>query len=274
MKVAVAQFASGYDKSANLARIGELVRAARADLVVLPEGAMHTFGKPTDRLLEAAEPLDGPFVTGLSALAAETGATVLAGMFEEVPDRAAERVYNTVVAVGAQGLLGRYRKVHLFDAFGWRESDRLRPGDPGDLLTVPVGDLVVGVVTCYDVRFPEITRALVDAGATLLAVPSAWVGGPMKEEVWLTLARARAIENTCWLAGAGQVPPEFVGRSVVVDPLGVPVAQLGADEGVAVAEVDVARVADVRGRLPCLHHRRYAVTPAASPPSADSGRAS
>jgi len=170
-------------------------------------------------------------------------------------------VDNTVVAIDGHGLRGSYRKVHLFDSLGWQESDRLRAGNPGELLVLPVADLVVGVLTCYDLRFPELTRRLVDHGATLLAVPSAWVAGPLKEDHWLTLARARAIENTCYLAGAGQGPPDFAGRSLVVDPMGVVVAQCGEVDGIAVTGASTARVAEVRAKLPSLEHRRFTVTP-------------
>lgn len=263
MRIAVAQLAATHDVTANRERCAGLVRAAGergADLVVLPEAAMHPFGRPDQPLREVAETLDGPFVSALVDAAKATASTVIAGMFTAIDD--GEHVDNTVVAVTGDGLVGSYRKVHLFDALGWRESDRLRAGDPGSLLTLPVGDLMVGVLTCYDLRFPEITRALVDAGATVLAVPAAWVAGPLKEDHWTTLVRARAIENTCYVAAAGQSPREFVGRSMVVDPMGVVLAGLADEDGaVAVAEIGAARVQQVRRALPSLEHRRFAVSP-------------
>lgn len=263
MKIAVAQLAATHDVTANRERCAGLVRAAgerRADLVVLPEAAMHPFGRPELPLRDVAETLDGPFVSALVDAAKHTGATVIAGMFSTVEGN--EHVDNTVVAVTGDGLVGSYRKVHLFDALGWRESDRLRAGDPGALLTLPVGEFTVGVLTCYDLRFPEIGRALVDAGATMLAVPAAWVAGPLKEDHWSTLVRARAIENTCYVAAAGQAPPEFVGRSMVVDPMGVVLAGLGEqDDAVAVAEIGTDRLAQVRQVLPSLEHRRFTVAP-------------
>jgi predicted amidohydrolase len=263
--VAVVQFTATSDKPANRDRAAGLISGAigrGAALVVLPEAAMLPFGRPEETLADAAEPLDGPFVGALAAAVRGSGATVLAGMFEAV--RGDDHVYNTVVAVDRSGLRGAYRKLHLFDALGWRESDQLRAGDPADpLLVLPVNDLTVGVLTCYDLRFPEITRALIDDGATLLAVPSAWVAGPLKEDHWNTLARARAIENTCYLAAADQGPPTYAGRSLIVDPMGVVVAQCGEQDGVAVAEVSVQRLAEVRAALPSLEHRRFAVVPSA-----------
>jgi predicted amidohydrolase len=265
VRVAVAQFASTHDKARNVGRAREAVRAAGAVgavLVVLPEATMYPFGRPEDGLLDAAEPIDGPFAASLAEAAADAGVTLVAGMFETVPGE--QRVSNTVLAVGPAGPLGHYRKLHLFDALGWRESDRVRPGDPADpeaLLTFDLGGLTIGVLTCYDLRFPELSRALVDAGATALALPSAWVAGPLKEYQWRTLAAARAIENTTYVLAADQPPPDFAGHSMVIDPMGVVLAQVGEVDGLAVAEVSSARVADVRRTLPVLAHRRYAVQP-------------
>lgn len=280
MRVAVLQFAAGTDKAANLARLRQLVAraaAAGAELIVAPEAAMHPFGAPGGALAGLAEPLDGPFVSGLTAAAAEPGVTIVAGMFESVPDDPSgadgTKAYNTVVAVDAGGLIGRYRKLHLFDALGWRESDSLAPGeiDGSELLVFRCGRLTVGVLTCYDVRFPELGRALADRGVTLLTLPAAWVAGPGKEEQWSTLVRARAIENTAYVAAAGQGPPTYAGRSMIVDPVGVPLAQLGDDEAIAQAEVSIERVEQVRQRMPSLEHRRYRVQPGGPGPVPSSG---
>ena len=262
IRAAVVQLRAGTDKAGNLARLSDLVRRAAdagAELVVAPEAAMHDFGPPDLPLAPVAEALDGPFVTGLAAVAAETGATVLAGMFETV-DGDAARAYNTAVAVGPAGLLGAYRKAHLFDALGWVESDRLAPG-PAEPLVIDVGPVRLGVMTCYDLRFPELARALCDAGATAIAVPAAWVAGPLKEDQWLTLVRARAIESTAYVVAAGQPAPGYCGRSAVVDPLGVVLAGVADGEGLALADLDPGHVADVRRRVPSLEHRRWDVVP-------------
>jgi predicted amidohydrolase len=264
MNVAVAQFAAGFDKPANLARVRALVdeaAAAGASLVVAPEGAMHDFGPQDLVLAPVAEPLDGPFVTGLAEVASRRGVTVVAGMFEAV-DGDPTRAYNTVVAVGPTGgLLGYYRKQHLFDALGWRESERLAAGTPGERLVFPCGDLTVGVMTCYDVRFPELARALADDGATMLVVPSAWVAGPGKAEQFRVLLTARAIENVGYAAGAVQAAPAYTGQSAVIDPFGGVIAEVTEPEGVAVAEVSAQRVAECRERMPSLSHRRWQITP-------------
>ncbi len=261
-RAAVLQLRAGTDKADNLARLVALIRRAAdagADLAVAPEAAMHDFGPPDLPLAPVAEPLDGAFVTGLLDVAADTGVTVLAGMFETVPGDAT-RAYNTVVAIGPGGLVGAYRKAHLFDALGWVESDRLVAG-PAEPLVIDVGAMRVGVMTCYDLRFPELARALCDAGATALAVPAAWVAGPLKEDQWLTLVRARAIESTAYVVAAGQPAPGYSGRSVVVDPLGVVVAGVPDGEGLAIADLDPEQVTAVRRRIPSLQHRRWSVVP-------------
>ncbi|MBV9484554.1 MAG: carbon-nitrogen hydrolase family protein, partial [Frankiaceae bacterium] len=256
MKVGVVQYAAGFDKAENVARLRRLAERAAADgaeLVVAPEGAMHDFGPPDLALAQFAEPLDGRFVTGLAEIATAQRITVVAGMFEAVADDPA-RAYNTVVAVGPDGLIGSYRKQHLFDALGWVESDRLVGGEPADRLVFGCGDVTVGVMTCYDIRFPELGRALADDGATLLAVPSAWVAGPRKPEQFRALATARAIENVCYVAGAVQTPPDYTGESCVIEPFGEVLASLGTDEGYAVAEVNPRRVEECRSRMPSLTH--------------------
>jgi predicted amidohydrolase len=264
MKIAVAQFAAGMDSKANLGRVQALVSEAAdagATLVIAPEAAMHDFGPQELALAPVAEPLDGAFVTGLADIASRCGVIVVAGMFESVADDST-RAYNTVVAIDPSGrLIGRYRKQHMFDAFGWRESERLVAGEPADRLVFDCGEFRVGVLTCYDIRFPELTRALVDDGATLLAVPSAWVAGPRKAIQFRTLATARALENVCYLAGAVQSPPGYTGESCIIDPFGEVLAELGEADGVAAAEISAKRVVECRERVPSLDNRRWRVAP-------------
>jgi predicted amidohydrolase len=170
-----------------------------------------------------------------------------------------------VVIVDGNGVLGRYRKLHLYDALGWRESDRVEPGEAGedDFVVIKVADLHVGVMTCFDLRFPEMARVLCDRGADVLCVPAAWVAGPHKAEVWGDLCRARAIENTSYVVAGAQPAPEFTGCAMVVDPLGVTLASLGAaDVGAhALGEASAEKLAEVRAALPLLASRRFDVVP-------------
>src|SRR5207302_1414572 len=229
-----------------------------ADLAVFPEATQVRFGSD---LLAAAEPLDGPFCSGLAAAAKQTGVTLVAGVFEPAPGG---RVYNTAVAYdGAGELVASYRKLHMFDAFGHRESDEVAPGSAPVVCTL--AGVRAGLAICYDVQFGELSRALAVRGAELIVLPSAWAAGLFKEEHWVTLVRARAIENTVWVAAAGQVPdrdeppsraPAGVGRSMVVDPMGVTRLDLGPYPGVGMTEIDTGLTARVRAEVPCLQHRR------------------
>ena len=211
--------AAGQPGSAvNLGRVrAALDRAAGqgADLAVFPEATQARFG--TD-LAEVAEPLDGPFGTALAAAARDTGVALVAGVFEPAPDG---RVYNTAVGYSASGQrVAAYRKIHLFDSLGEAESKVVAPG--AEPVLAELAGLRVGLLTCYDIRFPELARDLVARGADLLVVPAAWAAGLFKEEHWVTLVRARAIENTVWVAAAGQVPdPDSA-------PTGPPPASAGA----------------------------------------------
>jgi predicted amidohydrolase len=261
MRVALVQMSATSDKTANFKVVDQMVAQAaetRPDLVLLPEAVMYDFGRPEDPITEAAEPLDGPFVAELQRLARLHGTIIIAGMFEEVPDD--ERPYNSLVAVDGSGLRGAYRKTHLYDSFGYRESDKLLAAAP-EAVVVPVADVKVGLMTCYDLRFPEMARALVDAGADTLAVPAAWVQGEHKVDHWRTLLRARAIENTCFVIAAAQCGSRYCGHSAVIDPMGVVCAELEDDEGTTSATVAAGALFAVRQRNPALSHRRFVVTP-------------
>ncbi len=260
LRVHVAATGSGQDAAANLDRAAAAVQEAARDgarLLVLPEYMSRYDPRGVGR--EHSEPLDGPFVTELAHACRSTGVTVVAGTLLPADDE--EHAVNAVVVLGPDGLHGVYRKVHLYDAFGYRESDRLEPGPAGaPPVVVDLDGHRVGVMTCYDLRFPESARRLVDAGATTLVVPAAWVAGEHKADHWLTLLRARAIENTCYVLGSAQQGRGVTGESLVVDPSGVVLARTGGP-GPAVAELSTAVLDEVRRRNPSLANRRYDVVP-------------
>ncbi|MDA8370775.1 MAG: carbon-nitrogen hydrolase family protein [Nocardiopsaceae bacterium] len=263
VSVAVAQFAPGEDKEDNLAAVGRLTAEAAehgARVVLLPEYAMFTAPRLGQRFVAAAEPLDGAFVSGLSRLAADHGMFVVAGVNEALPG--STRFRNTLVAMGPDGTIAAsYRKLHLYDAFGVTESQVVEPGAIEEPQTFTVEDLTFGLQTCYDLRFPEVTRRIVEAGADALLLAAEWVPGPMKEDHWDTLVRARAIENTIYVAAAGQNAPTGAGNSMIVDPMGTRVVALGERTGVAVAPISAERVTEVRAKNPALRLRRFGVTP-------------
>lgn len=258
MRVAVLQMSSSTDSSANREQVSGRLSALEdgLDLVVLPEATMHDFGPPDHDLAAAAEPLDGPFVSLLAEHAVRLGTTVIAGMFE----RADGLPFNTLVAVGPDGeLAATYRKIHLYDSFGYRESDRLT-GGPIEPVVLDVADLRLGLMTCYDLRFPELGRALVDAGALALVVPSAWVAGPGKVHHWRTLVTARAIENTVGVIAAAQNGEHYCGHSAIVDAAGSMVEAAGEGDAVLRADLSAAAISEVRGVNPSLLNRRMSMS--------------
>lgn len=228
------------------AHSGACLSADSGTCLSADSGTGRSAGSGTDRSAGSGAPPDAP-----ARVAASVGA----------------RASNAVVHVGPDGTLGRdYRKVHLFDAFGQRESERFAPGDPGaEPLVIDVDGLRVGVLTCYDLRFPESARRLVDAGAEVIVVPAAWAAGPGKAEQWTVLARARALENLAWVVAVGMAGRGVCGTSLVVDPSGKVAHRLGLGPATAVVDIDRGRVADARARIPALDHRRYDVVPRQEP---------
>ena len=258
MRVSLLQFAASFDVDENAAAIRSLTAEAAgaatdaAHLVLAPEAAMHDFGPPDRALGPAAQALDGPFVSGLVTCAGANSLLLGAGMFERADDP--DRPFHSYVVVDGDGVRAVYRKAHLFDAFGFRESDRLTPG-AGEPVVLAFGGLHIGLLTCYDLRFPEQSLGLVRNGADTLAVPAAWVAGPHKEDHWRTLLRARAIESTSYVVAPAQCGRGYVGASQVIDPMGVVIAAAG--EGPAVVGADLTRsvVDRVREQNPTLANR-------------------
>lgn len=262
MKLALCQIESGPDTAANLAEIERFVaRAAEggASLAVFPEFAQCFEKQMSAAFIAQAETLDGPFVRRVTELAREHGITVVAGMLEAIPGE--DRAYNTLIAVTPAGELSTYRKAHLYDAFGNLESDFVRPGELDGPVVLEVDGVSVGLLTCYDLRFPEAARQHADAGTEVLVYPAAWMPGPRKEDHWHTLVRARAIENTFYVAAVSQAPRAGVGSGLVVDPMGLVLGELGERPGIAFAEIVPERIAEVRATNPCLANRRFAVVP-------------
>lgn len=258
MRVALCQITSGRDPKANLDLVAEYAERAAgqgATIAVFPEATMACFGT---RLGPVAEPLDGPWATAVADIAQRAGLTVAAGMFTPAEDG---RVRNTLVYTGP-GIHVGYHKIHLFDAFGFAESTTVAPGEE----VVVVGD--VGLAVCYDVRFPELFRALADRGAAAVLLPASWGAGPGKREQWELLVRARALDSTSWVLACGQADPAAsgveasgkaptgIGHSLVADPYGRVVGSLGAEPGILVVDIENEVVESARRDIPVLANRR------------------
>ncbi|MDQ1106020.1 carbon-nitrogen hydrolase family protein [Nocardioides zeae] len=261
MRIALCQMLTTEDKEANLAqmaRLAEVAVARGADLLVFPEFAMFELPAMSRDFVAAAEPLDGPFAGQVAQLAKEHGVAIVFGLVETSPDP--DRAYNSLLVLDADGQrVAAYRKQHLYDAFGYRESEFICPGDLDAPETFEVDGVTVGLLTCYDLRFPEAARRVVDAGADVVLYPASWVPGPRKEYHWKTLLLARAIENTVFVAGVSQAPPMGIGSAVAVDPMGTVLAELAEAVDVTVFDVDTARTGVVRASNPSLANRRYRI---------------
>lgn len=261
---AAIQMTSTDNKTRNLDVAIEKIRWAAdhgANYVALPE-TFFWMG-PATEFAEAAEPLDGPTLSALAAVARENHLTLLGGSILEsgAPEG---RVYNTSVLFGPDGAaLAVYRKMHLFDVdldvkAVYRESSKVAPGTEIVTAETPIG--TVGLSICYDLRFPELYREQVERGATVLNVPAAFTLMTGKDH-WEPLLRARAIENQCWVIAPAQWGQHSENRStfghaMIVDPWGLVVAQASDGEGVAMAHVDDAVTTRVRQAIPALRHRR------------------
>ncbi|VBA50885.1 carbon-nitrogen hydrolase family protein [Mycobacterium attenuatum] len=263
MRIALAQILSGTDPAANLLLVREYASRAAdvdAELVVFPEATMCRFGVP---LAPIAEPLDGPWASGVRRIATEAGITVIAGMFTPAD---AGRVMNTLVAAGPgtpNQPDAHYHKIHLYDAFGFTESRTVAPGREPAVITV--NDVRVGLTVCYDIRFPALYTELARRGAALIAVCASWGSGPGKLEQWTLLARARALDSTSYVAAVGQADPGStlsssgaptgVGGSLVASPLGQVVASAGAEPQLVVTDIDLENVSAARESIAVLRNR-------------------
>jgi len=250
MKICLAQLAVTASKAENLKLVASVMKGLEAGtgLVVFPE---YVMGFPKEGLTRSyvqdlSETLEGEFVSEVVRLSKKKESGVILPIFE----RGRERVYNTAVVIDRGRVLGGYRKMKLFDALGYKESDVFGTGS--GLTLFKVRSMLFGMAICYDIRFPELFRKQAMAGAEAVIVPAAWYKGEMKEEQWQTLLMARAHEDTCYVVGVGNANEAFIGRSMVASPSGIKALDLGAGAKVAYFNLDPREVTEVRLGLPVL----------------------
>jgi predicted amidohydrolase len=269
---ACVQFTAGPDPAPNLQQVSELIRRARgagADLIMTPE-VSNFIESGRRRRDKARHEADDPFLAGMRELARETGAWILVGSLvidpagEPGAEASEERLANRSFLIDAQGaIVARYDKIHMFDidlpgGESYRESNAYRPGGRSVVAETPWGRL--GMTVCYDLRFPHLYRALAQAGADFLAVPSVFTV-PTGTAHWHVLLRARAVENGCFVFAPAQWGEHAGGRrsyghSLIVDPWGEVLADRGEETGIITAQIDPARIAKARGMVPSLQHDR------------------
>lgn len=258
MRIAMAQVLSTADPQRNLVTVRDHARQAKeagATLVVFPEAMQVSFGHD---LAKYAQALDGPWATLIRQQAREIGITIAAGMF--TPGEGG-RVRNTLLVAG-DGVDTHYDKIHLYDAFGYAESDSVTPGQSP--VQFKHRGTIIGLATCYDLRFPRLFTRHAQAGAAICIVSASWGQGEGKAEQWTTLAQARALDSTTFVVAVDQADPQSIGRTVTgtaplgvghslaVDPLGRVIAQAGAEPELLVVDLDLDRVEVARKQLPVL----------------------
>ncbi|WP_299998550.1 deaminated glutathione amidase [uncultured Cedecea sp.] len=256
MKVAVGQFVVGprWQDNANVCvELMAQATEAGASLLVLPEAVLARQDDMPDLSVQSAQPLDGAYVTQLCEASRHTNlTTVLTLHTPTIPGRAA----NTLIAVRAGEVIARYQKIHLYDAFSVQES---RLVDAGDELApiITVDGMLIGLMTCYDLRFPDHALALALQGAEVLVLPAAWLRGPHKEKHWETLLTARALDTTCYIVASGECGNKNIGQSRVIDPLGITISAAAETPALIFATLDKQRLVKVREMLPVLKNRRF-----------------
>jgi predicted amidohydrolase len=261
-RVAIVQMKSSTDKEENLRISLDFVKEGarrKARLICFPEFQMaFSSAKQSSKQLSnvAESSKDGNFILKLSRAARSCKIDIVATIYEKSDDLSFKRVYDTAVLINSKGhIISRYRKVHLYDALGFKESIKLMAGNSIEQPSA-TSTGTIGLMICYDIRFPEISRILAVQGAEILAAPSAWIQGVMKEEHWVTLLKARSIENGLYMVAPDQVGNIFSGRSMIIDPFGSVILDMGNREGMEVVDIDISRVQSVRKSLPLLKNRR------------------
>lgn len=264
MKVAVAQFQASTNKETNLAKILNYISTAaknNAKLIAFPEFMMlYTTSLQTSaQLASQAETIRGDFVSAIRQSAKKHAISIVGTFYEKSTKK--NRVYDSAFLISQSGtILETYKKIHLYDALGFRESNKMAPGSK---ISKPAKSSIgkIGMQICYDLRFPEMSRTLAQAGSEILAAPSAWVKGPSKEEHWLAINKTRAIENGCYVISPDQVGNIYCGRSLIVDPYGKVLLDMKKRQGLGYADIDTKLVHKTRKALPLLSNRRTDIYP-------------
>ncbi len=264
MKVAIVQFKASTKKETNLKKIINYITKAaekNATLVAFPEFMMfYTNSSQTPKqLVNLAETTTGNFISTISKSAKENHIDVVGSFYEKSTKK--DRVYDTSFVIDKAGkVISTYRKIHLYDALGFRESDKMVKGSKiAKPVTTSIGK--IGMMICYDLRFPEMSRTLAVAGSEILIAPSAWVKGNMKEEHWITINKTRAIENGCYVIAPDQVGNIYCGRSLVIDPYGKILLDMKKQQGIGYVNIELKNVKQIRKILPLLKNRRTDIYP-------------
>ena len=261
-RAAIVQMKSSSNKQENLKTSIKYIKEAadrQVDYIFFPEFQMaFSSNKQTvDELYTIAETLPSSnFIKKLSYYSKKYNIGIIGTFFEKNDEKKVKKVFDTAFSTDKNGkVVSIYRKLHLYDAFGFKESSKFNKGNeiPNQIIT-DIGK--IGLMICYDIRFPELSRILSINGSDIIAIPSGWVHGIMKEEHWITMLKARAIENGVYVIAPNQVGNIFCGRSMIIDPLGSILTDLGDKIGFEIVDIHRKRLDEVRKILPLLKNRR------------------
>lgn len=258
MKVAVGQFAVGKVWQENARTCVEFMAQAAssgAQLLVLPEAVLARDDNDPDLSVNSAQTDNGDYLNILLDESRQNElTTVLTLHIRTTPGRAA----NTLLVLRAGEVIAKYQKIHLYDAFNVKESRLVDAGNQLSAL-IDIAGMRIGLLTCYDLRFPEMAMSLALAGADILVVPAAWLRGPHKEMHWATLLSARALDTTCYVVASGECGNKNIGQSKVIDPFGVTIVSAAERPAMIMVEIERERIEAVRAQLPVLKNRRFAM---------------
>ncbi|EAK9882051.1 carbon-nitrogen hydrolase family protein [Campylobacter lari] len=253
MKIALAQIKTSPKWQENLEKILILIKKAKqnsTDLIVFPETSMAFVPNGGD-FGAIAQSEDDEFVQGILKESKDLNICVVFGFFE----KDIQKTKNSVIFADSGKIIHKYSKTHLYNAFSYDESKDIKEADnPLKAFDTRFGKM--GLMVCYELRFPEIARTLALQGAKLIIVPTAWVDGDLKKEHFSLLTRTRALENTLFLCACSQTKNIYTGHSSLINPLGIELIKMSEEEGLEFSEINLDEIKEVRKILPCLEQRR------------------
>ncbi len=255
LSIELAQIETSREKEKNLSKIENIIKSSKADMIVFPEFSnFYVSDLKPEEVYEMAETDNSNFMDKIISISMDNKKWVIIGVYEKSEEY--PKVYSTVYVIEPEGKIrAKYRKTHLFRALGYDESSYLKPSD-NSFVVLKINDIKLGIMVCYEVRFPEIARSLALNGAEVIIIPSAWLKGYNKEDQWITLTKSRAMENTVYVLSSNQIGNIYTGITLAIDPAGIIKARASENEETIEVKINRERLDQVRKYLPLLNQRR------------------
>ncbi|MGC9144941.1 MAG: carbon-nitrogen hydrolase family protein [Nitrososphaeria archaeon] len=255
LSIELAQIETSREKEKNLSKIESIIKSSKANMIVFPEFSnFYVSDLKPEEVYEMAETDNSNFMDKIISISMDNKKWVIIGVYEKSEEY--PKVYSTVYVIEPEGKIrAKYRKTHLFRALGYDESSYLKPSD-NSFVVLKINDIKLGIMVCYEVRFPEIARSLALNGAEVIIIPSAWLKGYNKEDQWITLTKSRAMENTVYVLSSNQIGNVYTGITLAIDPAGIIKARASENEETIEVKINRERLDQVRKYLPLLNQRR------------------